>query len=157
MSDRLKFSLMHLDRYIKINSPCSVYAKCLSRLDYDTFFIRDGHNRWLTKLGVIVEDNLEKIKAIIAENKKLKRLTYYEDVTHLLMYASIWEDQITVAEDLPLKGEYLGASFDYVEGVLRCTHITVITRRKPELYRPAEDMLKELAELELIIKQNGQT
>lgn len=156
MSERLKFSLMHLDKYLIIKGPCSSYVKCLSTLKYDTFYIKDGNNRWLVKLGVIVESNLEVIKIIMAANKKSGLSTYYDDVQHLFTTGAIWEDQIYSQEDLPLKGEYLGASFDFVEGILRCTHITVITRKKPEQYNPAIDMMKELEELDLIIQKNGQ-
>jgi len=155
MKQELKFSLMHLDNYVIVEEPCVLDVTCLSTLHYDVLYTQDGHDRWLVKLNTVTAPNLKVLKKIIKKNTSLGVDTYYSEITYLLSYGAIWETQIYTPEDLPVKGEKLWAAFDFVKGVLCCTHITVKTRKTPTLYKPALDIMQQLTELELIIEQNG--
>ena len=69
------------------------------------------------------------------------------------MTGVIWEDQVHVDSDLPSKGEELIAVFDYVDEVLRCTNITLIPRRQPDLYLHSSEVANEIEEFENIIRK----
>lgn len=145
----LVFDLMHLDKYAIISGPCTVIVQNNSSLKMTDLYSADGHNRWLLKIKAISAFNLALIKDLT--NKKIQ-LTY-NDVGHLLMTGALWEDQIDLPEDLPVKGENLIAVFDYVDDILRCTGITLIPRKKVPLFNPAEEFMGQLKEFEQIIKE----
>jgi hypothetical protein len=145
------FALSHLDQFETIDGPETLMVKNMTPLDYNVLYRGDGNPRWILQLKAITTTNLELIKQV---SKKVSSLTY-QDIGHLLMTGVIWENQIKNAECLPVKGEYVHASFDYVKGILRCTNISVITRRVPVRYDYKKEMLDEITNFEKMVKQNG--
>ena len=145
------FSLSHLDQFEKLEGPETLLVKNMTPLDYNVLYRGDGNPRWILQLKAITVENLELIKQV---SKKVSNLTY-NDIGHLLMKGVIWENQVKNEECLPVKGEYVHASFDYVKGILRCTNISVITRRVPVRYDYKKEMLDEINNFENIVKQNG--
>lgn len=145
------FALSHLDQFEQLEGPETILVKNMSPLDYNKLYTGDGNPRWILQLKAITTENLELIKAV---SKKVSSLTY-RDIGHLLMTGVIWEDQVKNAECLPVKGEYVHASFDYVKGILRCTNISVITRRVPIRYDYNKEILDEINNFENIVKNNG--
>lgn len=140
---------MHLDKFAIIKEPCTIIVQNNSIIDYENLFKVDGHNRWLINLKAITEYNLDLLKQLTAKNLTLT----YADMGHLTMTGALWEDQIEEPEELPAKGENLIAVFDYVDEILRCTNITLIPRKKAELYSPAEEIMGQIREFEQIIKE----
>jgi len=141
------FDIMHLDKYAIIEEPGTLLIKNNSILDYTNLYEEDEHPRWLLNLKAISRDNLEEIKKMCKNNQ----VVYYWQISHLLTVGAIWKDQVLDELDLPVKGEYVIASFDYVKDRLLCTNITIIPKVQPELYNPSTEVLKELQELDDII------
>lgn len=139
--NKLRFSLSHLENYAIIKEPCTALVKNNSVLDIDNLYEDDGHNRWIINLKAITEKNLNLIKKIVSENE----LVTYWDIGHLLMKGAIWEDQVFSQLDLPVRGENVIATFDYVNGDLLCTNITLIPKVQLELYTPAKELLDEIS------------
>lgn len=149
IKDNLHFEMSHLNRYAIINKPCTIIVKNNSKVSVSDMYTTDGHNRWILNLMVISEFNLTLLKTLTSSNVKLS----YRDVGHLLMTGVIWEDQVHLDSDLPSKGEELIAVFDYVEDVLRCTNITLIPRRQPDIYLHSSEVANEIEEFENIIRK----
>lgn len=149
IKDNLQFEMSHLNRYAVISKPCTIIVKNNSKVAISDMYTTDGHNRWILNLMVITEFNLTLLKALTSSNVKLA----YRDIGHLLMTGVIWEDQVHVDSDLPSKGEELIAVFDYVDEVLRCTNITLIPRRQPDLYLHSSEVANEIEEFENIIRK----
>lgn len=145
------FSLSHLDQFEIIEGPETLMVKNMTPLNYNELYTGDGNPRWILQLKAITIENLNLIKSVAG---KVSALTY-RDIGHLLMTGTIWQNQISNEECLPVKGEYVHASFDYVKGVLRCTNISVITRRVPIRYDYKKEILDEINNFENILKNNG--
>jgi hypothetical protein len=147
MSD-LIFDILHLEQFAIIDKPCTVIIKNNSTLDFFIKFEKDGHPRWILNIKAITQYNLDLLKQLVKEDN----LLYYSDVSHLLMSAALWEEQVEMPIDLPAKGEDIIAVFGYVEDILRCTSITLIPRRKPKLYYPSSEYLEQIAEFSELFK-----
>ncbi|MCK5788680.1 MAG: hypothetical protein KAH32_06765 [Chlamydiia bacterium] len=129
------FKLSDLDGYAIIDEPCTVIVKCNSTLEPEKY-ISGEHARWLVNIKAISKYNLDLLK------EGIKDMTLsYTDVGHLLMVGAIWHTQIVKVSELPVKGERLIATFDYVDDILRCTNITLIPRTEPELFLSGEEAL----------------
>lgn len=149
MKKDIVFDLMHLDKFAIIKEPCTVIIQNNSIVDFNGLYKQDGSNRWILNLKAITEFNLTLIKALVAQNLTLA----YRDIGHLLLTGALWEDQVDKPEELPAKGENVIAVFDYVEDILRCTSITLIPRKKAELYSPATELMGQIKEFEQIIQE----
>ena len=143
-----KFELVHLEKYAKIKGPCTVRVKNNSRLDFNRIYDGDGHPRWILNLKAVWVKNLEYIEKMA----RARELLTYKEVSYYLMSGSIWEEQVESANEMPVKGEELVATFDYVDNILRCTYITLVKRELPDLYSPMQDIAQEVKDLENIIK-----
>ena len=149
MKKDIVFNLMHLDKFAIIRKPCTIIVQNMSIINYENLYRMDGSNRWILNIKAITEFNLTLIKSLLVKNITLT----YADIGHLLMTGALWEDQIEEPEELPAKGENIIAVFDYVDDILRCTNITLIPRKKAELYSPAEEILGQIKEFEQLIKE----
>ena len=146
--EALVFKLEQLDRFAIISEPCTLIVKNNSRVQMKDIYSPDDNPRWILNLKVISNFNLVLIKSLCAEGVQLT----YNDMGHLLMTGVIWEDQILTESDLPCKGEEMIAVFGWIKDVLRCTSITLIPRRQPDIYLHACEVLDEINEFEQIIK-----
>ena len=131
---------MHLDRYAIIKEPCSKMVVNASRLHFDRIYRDDGHPRWLIHLKAIYSPNLITIRKMV----KKKCFLTYNNISPLLITGAIWEEQVKNPENLPMKGELVGATFGYVDGIMRCTGINLIDRSPTVYYNPAADILTDL-------------
>jgi hypothetical protein len=147
MSENLMFEMSHLDKYAVISEPGFLLIKNNSKLNYDDMYTADGHNRWIMNLKAVTVESLGYLKLM----RKLGPL-YYSTAGKFLMTGALWENQVLKEEDLPIKGEEVGCIFNYVKGVLRCTNITVIPRKKPKLYIHSKEVYNDIQALENIIK-----
>ena len=55
-------------------------------------------------------------------------------VRHCFTSGAIWANDVDDMTRLPTKGENIIATFDYVEGTLMCTALTLIPREKLETF-----------------------
>jgi len=149
MRKDIVFDLMHLDRFAIIKKPCTLIIQNNSIVDYTKLYKQDGANRWILNLKAITEFNLSLIKSLVDKKMTLA----YKDIGHLLMTGALWEDQINKPEELPAKGENIIAVFDYVDEILRCTSVTLIPRKKADLYLPASELMGQIKEFEQIINE----
>ena len=116
------FKLEHLKNYQIVNAPGSAVIRVSSDVRY---LIEDNNPRYLVNLNVIREDDLDKIIQRIGN--KTVNFSYVKD---LFISGVIFKDKITHTIELPTKGEFVIASFDYIKDILRCTHISTIPRDK---------------------------
>jgi len=145
----MEFKMEHLDRYAIIEKPCTIIVKNNTKLDFKKLYDEDGDNpRWLISIKAITKGNLNLLKQLSKENVRMT----YQDMGHLLIKGAIWPEQANSPMELPVKGEEIIATFDYVEDVLRCTGITVIPRVQPDLYIHSVETIDEINKLEDIIK-----
>ena len=151
MSDII-FDIVHLERYAIIEEPGAYIIKNNSTADYYNLYDKEGNPRWLLNLKAISKDNLEVVKQVSASDQ----LLFYSDIGHLLMTGALWEDQVKMPIDMPAKGEELIAMFDLIDDILLCTGITLIPRRKPKLFYPSYEYLKQIEDFaELFININN--
>lgn len=147
---KIKFKIMHLEGFAIIDGPCTVFVKNNSILKHDQLYTDDGHNRWILNLKAIERDKLETLKIIT--NEPEYNLSYFK-ASKLFFTGALWEDQVINDADLPVKGEDVIAVFGHVDGVLRCTNITIIPRKTPEIFMPGNDLTGKLKEFEDLIKE----
>lgn len=138
----MMFKIQHLDRFAIISNPCTVIVKAANDIT-DKNKIEDGSaSRWLVNLKAISEVNLNLLNVLEDVN------TYdYTDISHMFMVGALWETQVLDENALPVKGERIIATFDYVKGVLMCTSLTAIPRTEPKLFIAAEHAMSIFNEL----------
>ena len=154
MRGKLVFKLEHLDRFAVITEPCTIIVKNNSKVTLNDIYTRDGKPRWVLMLKAITAFNLALLKELSSD---IENTIMYSDIGHLLMKGAIWEDQITNESELPSKGEEMIAVFDYVNGNLLCTNITLIPRKQPTFYNYASDFTNELLAFEKLINNKNRT
>lgn len=141
-----KVSMKHFDKYAIVEKPCTLVIKNNSQLFYNRLYTKDGHPRWLLRLKAIHPANLELLEKLTEQGS-----IEYADINHLLIIGALWEEQVDNIDKLPVKGESVIATFDFVDKVLRCTNITLIPREIPKLYNYYQGVFNEIKELEKII------
>lgn len=146
MTTSIYFDMEHLDRFSIIDEPCAGQVRNGTNLRWDGIYTGDGHDRWIVTLRAITQDNFD----ILKKRSEDTILTYYEASKYFLTGA-LWESQVRVPEDLPIKGEYVGCVFDYVDGELRCTNLSTIPRKKPKEYIHSVAVERELTDLNALL------
>jgi hypothetical protein len=140
------FEMHHLDMFAIIDEPCTMRIRNHTTLKWDNIYDGDGHSRWIVNLKAITAENLAAVK-LITEKSSL----HYYDVSKYFLSGALWETQVQSSEELPIKGEEVGCVFDYVDGILRCTNLSIIPRKRPKLYIHSVEVQQELTDLEAII------
>jgi len=139
MSD-LRFNIKHLDKYAIVTEPCTAIVRCNSTPDFNKPYTDDGYDRWIINLKAVAEENLEILKAVSDSGT----VVHYSQISHLLLSGAIWKDQIWEETQLPVKGENVIATFDYVKEVLMCTAITIIPKVNLEIFDASEEVLSDI-------------
>jgi hypothetical protein len=119
MSDAI-FKLEHLKNYQIVEKPGSALVRVSSDVKC---LIEGNHPRYLVNLSVIRKDDLDKIVKRVG-NKTVN----FDYVKDLFITGSIFKDNIKNSIELPIKGEKVIVTFNNVNGILRCTHISTIPR-----------------------------
>jgi len=138
--DDLYFDIKHLDKYSIVTEPCTAIVRCNSTPDFNKPYTDDGHDRWIINLKAIPEVNLEVLKEVHKNNLKVK----YSAIGYLFLSGAIWYDQIWEETQLPVKGENVIATFDYVKDKLMCTNITVIPKVNLKEFSASEEVLADI-------------
>jgi len=117
------FKLDHLRHYQVINGPCSAIVRVGADVRYLT---ADNNPRYLVNLNVILKESVDKIINRIGSQEQVN----FNFVKDLFISGAIFKDKISSIEELPIKGERVIATFDYIENVMRCTHISTLPREQ---------------------------
>lgn len=115
-----KFNLDLLKNYQVVSKPCTAKVRVASDVNYLT---TDNNPRYLVNLYVIEKNNIETLVNRVGD--KVVDFSYVRD---LFISGSIFEDKIADKSELPIKNETILASFDYIDGILRCTHVSPMAR-----------------------------
>lgn len=126
MSDAI-FNLRLLKNYQVIDIP-GTYTVTVSYTVTDKHLILDEYPRYLVPLKVITYKGLSELTDII-DDETIH--IPFQQVSNLFMTGALWANDIDI-ENLPIKGEKVLASFNYVDNILRCVHIELLPRRELE-------------------------
>ena len=121
-------SVFHLDllkRYQLLNKP-GTYIVSVAYTVTDKNYILDEYPRYLIPLRVVTGEGLEKILKIL--DKGTKRVSFTR-VRDCFLTGALWDND-DIEYDLPIKGESVKATFDFVEGRLMCTHLELLPREE---------------------------
>lgn len=144
MSSNLKFRIEHINRYAVIDEPGTFKVRVRATVTKAMFIT----NRWLVPLRVLTSDGLETLKTAYTKD------VLYKDISGVFMSGALWKSQVMDKVDLPVKGEELIATFDYVNGIIMCTGLTQIPRKKLPLFLSATFIADTLGEFEQLIKDD---
>lgn len=117
------FKLDLLEKYQLIDGP-GTHIVAVSNTVTDKQLVSDNYPRYLVNLRVITLSNLELLVKFMCDKQSI----FFKDVSKYFMTGALFKDDIN-KEDLPVKGEKIVATFDYVNNVLRCTNIELISRK----------------------------
>ena len=121
-------SVFHLDllkRYQLLNKP-GTYIVSVAYTVTDKNYILDEYPRYLIPLRVITGEGIEKILDILDKGTKRVPFTRVRDC---FLTGALWDND-EIEYDLPIKGEHVKATFDYVENRLLCTHLELLPREE---------------------------
>ncbi len=145
MSYEPVFKRDNLRLYQIIDEPGTYMVKAAGRVTENQYIEDGSKSRYLVNLRAASIEQLEECLDIIGEDSTIA----FKFVSQCFITGAIWEGDIQNKLDLPTKGEVLIASFDYVDGIMRCTSITLIPRRRlqtfdPDAYDKSRNLLKGL-------------
>jgi hypothetical protein len=89
-------------------------------------YIADDHPRYLIPLRVVTGEGLEKILSVLDKGSKI---VPFDRVRKHFLTGALWDDDENELY-LPIKGERVAATFDYVDDRLLCTHIELLPREE---------------------------
>lgn len=148
MDDDLLFDLKHLNGFAVITEPCTAIVRCKTTVREEYLYTEDGYNRWILDLYVITQKDLDYLRRSYENKDYIK----YKTASQYFLKGALWESSVIDIIDLPIKKENLIAVFDYVDGILMCTQISLIPKTNLDVYSSAKDILKGLSEMTEIIK-----
>jgi len=150
MTNEPIFHLDLLKNYQVVDRPGTFIVSVAYDVTENSLYTKDDYPRYLIPLRVIRSSDLPKLVKFV----KSHGVVPYRLVRHYFITGAIFENDGVDVNDLPTKGEKVVATFDYVDNVLRCTHIKLIDRDELEYVNfSAIDDLYALAE-KLLFKEN---
>ena len=132
MSDAV-FSVKLLSNYQLVTKPGTYYVSTAYTVT-DKNLILDAHPRYLIPIRAITSEGLSELIELL--NKSETNTVLFSEIRHIFLSGALWsgEDDQYEEKDLPIKGEKLLATFDYVtineRRMLLCTHIELLPREE---------------------------
>ncbi|MCK5787714.1 MAG: hypothetical protein KAH32_01785 [Chlamydiia bacterium] len=126
------FKIEHLDRYKILDEPCTAIVDVRATIKSST--VINSSEAWFVPLRVVTKDNIEILKEM--------RSVPYSELRDYFISGVLWADSANI-EELPIRGEKIIASFDYIKGELRCVGLTQIPRKELPSFLAA-DLLNKL-------------
>jgi hypothetical protein len=127
------FNLKLLSNYHLVANPGTYYVSTAYTITGDNLFI-DEHSRYIVPLRALTSEGLSEL--ISNEELMSGKNIPFKDVRHLFLSGAVWDTDTFDVSDLPIKGERLLATFDFVDTVrgrrLLCTHIELLPREELE-------------------------
>lgn len=129
-----QFHLKLLSNYQLVTKPGTYYVSTAYTVN-DRHLIMDDHPRYIVPFRAITGDGLSQI--ITALNSAADGLVPFSQIRHLFLSGALWytENDLYSEEDLPIQGEKILATFDYVvdkneQRRLLCTHTELLPREE---------------------------
>ena len=125
------FKLNLLQNYQLVTKPGTYYVSVAYTVTESNLYM-DEHPRYIVPLRAITSASLVELLKILEHLPEIP----FSDIKHLFLSGALWYgDGMTIDEgDLPIKGEKVLATFDYVERdtgkQLLCTHIELLPREE---------------------------
>lgn len=131
---RAIFKLDHLKHYCIIDGPCTVKVRVGANVtESNKMDIGLSTERYLVPLRVGFEDKLKYLAKSLADG----RIVPFKDVSLYFFTGAIFSNSIDDILTLPIKGEEIIATFDYIEdGRLMCTSLSLIPRIQLKMFDP---------------------
>ena len=117
----------HLRNYDVIPGPGTFVVKVTNTVKPQYIHGEGSKSRYIVNLRAATMDGFELCVDLMGNNE-ISEMT--KEMYRCFMSGVIWENDLDDISKLPMKGEQVIASFDYIEDVLRCTAITLIPRKK---------------------------
>lgn len=127
------FQLKHLINYQLVTKPGTYYVSVAYTVR-DVNLIQDEHPRYLVPFRALTGEGLAELIEIL--NQSISGVVPFSEVKHLFLSGALWsgENGNYTDEELPIKGEKVLATFDYVETDygkrLLCTHLELLPREE---------------------------
>lgn len=91
------------------------------------YYTRDGFPRYIVPLRVLTAENLIKVMNVLNDEPNVP----FKEVKGYFLSGALFDNDGTYdTTTLPVKGEKVVATFDYVDGKLFCTHLKLIDREE---------------------------
>ena len=130
--DEPKFHLKLLSHYQMVTKPGTYYVSTAYSVNDKHLFVGDDYPRYIVPLRAITGDGLKVI--ITALNEAADGLVPFTEIRHAFLSGAIFLTDEFDESLLPVKGEKLLATFDYVEREegkkLLCTGIELLPREE---------------------------
>lgn len=138
----------HLNTYNVIPGPGTFKVKVLSTVKPEYIYDEGSKARYIVNLRAATVEGFEKCLEIM----DIDEWVPFVEVRGCFMSGVIWDNDLSDYESLPIKGEEVIVTFDYVEDVLRCTSLTLIPRKKLTTFK-INDMCKNRRLFKEILKE----
>lgn len=126
----MKFLKTYLKHYYIIDGPCTALVKVSSNVGKRNL-IDDSSPRYLIPLRVGKKEDLIKATELIDSG-----CCTFKEVRHCFVTGAVFKNTLNSIDELPVKGESVIATFDYVNDILMCTSITLLPRIKLKAFDP---------------------
>ena len=118
------FNKDHLNHYSIVKEPGTYVVKCANTVR-PQYLIEDGSkSRYIVNLRAATIENLEECLDILGK----RQICSFHDVRDLFLSGTIWENDLDDLKRLPVKGEKVIVTFDYVDDIMRCVSLSLIPR-----------------------------
>lgn len=116
----------HLRNYKVINKPGTFMVKVANTVKPEYLYEDGSKSRFIVNLRCATLDGFEECLQLMGTNETVP----FERVNKCFMSGALWESDIEDITVLPIKGEEVIATFDYVDEILRCTALTLVPRKE---------------------------
>lgn len=118
------FNKDHLNHYSIVRKPGTYVVKCSNTVRPE-YIIEDGSkSRYIVNLRAATIESLEECLNILGT----RQICSFHDVRDLFLSGTIWENDIDDLKRLPVKGEKVIVTFDYVDDIMRGISLSLIPR-----------------------------
>ena len=124
------FKKSNLNLYQIIEEPGTYMVKSSGRVSSKNLIDDGNASRYLANLRVIAKEQLIECLEYMENCESVP----FHEVGKFFITGAIWADSVENEMDLPTKGETLIATFDYVDEVMRCVSITLIPRKRLQMF-----------------------
>ena len=120
-----------LSNYQLVTKPGTYYVSTAYTVT-DGNLILDEFPRYIVPFRALTSEGLLELMNIVGDNTSIP----FSDVRHLFLSGALWynENDLYEEKDLPIKGEKVLATFDFVEidgkKRLLCTHLELLLREE---------------------------
>jgi len=128
MSNEPIFHLELLKNYQVIDRPGTFMVSVAYDITQDSLYTKDDYARYLIPLRVIRARDLPTLILFVKDHGNIP----YRLVRDYFLTGAIFENDGIDPDTLPIKGERVVATFDYINDILQCTHIKLIDRDELE-------------------------